>query len=110
MDGQGQIQTSQGASTVIPLSVNPSTDAFILGHAISPAGFEGIAFLNPTASNVTVSVQALKADGTVAATATVAVGPRQLVAQLTNQLFNGGLPAQTVIHISSSVPIAVTAI
>jgi hypothetical protein len=110
IDGQGQIESLKGGSTVILMSANQSADALILGEAISSAGFEGIAFLNPTTSSVLVTVRALKFDGSVAATATLTLGARQLAAQLTDQLFNGVLPSQTVIRITSSAPIAVTAI
>jgi hypothetical protein len=110
IDGQAQIETSQGGSTVIPLWANQSSNSFILGQGVSPASFEGIAFLNPTASNVTVILQAVKLDGTVAASATVRLSARQLATQLIDQLFNGTLPAQTVIRITSSAPIAATAI
>jgi hypothetical protein len=109
ISGQAQIETLQGGSAVIPFAANPSSNAFILGQAISPAAFEGIAFLNPTATNVTVSIQALKLDGSVAATATLTLGSRQLTAELTNQLFSVALPAQTIIHITSSAPILATA-
>jgi hypothetical protein len=108
--GQAQIETFQGGSTVIPFSANLSMDAFILGETIGSAGFEGIAFLNPTTSNVLVTVRAVKFDGSIAATATLTLGARQLTAQLTDQLFNGAPPSQTVIRITSSAPIAVTAI
>src|SRR5262249_26702804 len=110
IDGQAQIDTTQGGSTVIPFSANPSADAFILGQAISSRAFEGIALLTPTASNVTVTLRALKSDGTVAATATLNLKSRQLAAQLTDQLFNTALPPQTIIRITSSAPIAATAI
>jgi hypothetical protein len=110
IDGQAQLETTQGGSTVIPLSANQSADTFILGQAISSTAFEGIALLNPTTSNVSVTVRALKVDGSVAATATLTLSPRQLSAQLTSQLFNGALPPQTVIRVTSSAPIAVTAI
>src|SRR5262249_6251850 len=60
IDGQAQIDTTQGGSTVIPFSANPAADVFILGQAISSRTFEGIALLNPTASNVTVTLRALK--------------------------------------------------
>jgi hypothetical protein len=59
---------------------------------------------------VTVILQAVKLDGTVAGSATVRLSARQLATQLIDQLFNGTLPAQTVIRITSSAPIAATAI
>jgi hypothetical protein len=110
IDGQAQLETTQGGSTVIPLSASQSADTFILGQAISSTAFEGIAFLNPTKSNVSVTVRALKIDGSVAATATLTLAARQLNAQLTSQLFDGTLPPQTVIRVTSSAPIAVTGI
>jgi hypothetical protein len=110
MAGQIQLETIPGGSTVIPLSATQSADTFILGQPISSTAFEGIAFLNPTTSNVSVTVRALKVDGSIAATATLILAARQLTAQLTSQLFNGSLPPQTVIRVTSSAPIAVTAI
>ena len=108
--GMARIRSSQGGSTVVPLSAYPLADAFVLGDGTSAGGFEGIAFVNPTASNVSVSLQALNLDGSVAAVSNVTLSGGQVVSQLTNQLFNGGLPAQTVIRVTSSAPIAVTAI
>src|SRR5206468_1617644 len=84
IDGQAQIETGPGASTVIPLSVSLSKDASILGQPINASGFEGIALLNPSTSDVAVTVRAVKSDGTVAASATVNLKPRQLAAQLTD--------------------------
>ena len=66
--------------------------------------------MNPTASNVSVSLQALNLDGSVAATAAVTLTPGQVFSQLTTELFSGRLPAQTVIRVTASLPIAVTAI
>jgi hypothetical protein len=108
--GQARVRSSQGGSTVIPLSAYPLADAFVLGDGLSAGGFEGIALVNPTAANVSVNLQALNVDGSVAATASVTLSAGQVVSQLTNQLFNGKLPAQTVIRVTASAPIAVTAI
>jgi hypothetical protein len=110
IDGQARIRSSQGGSTVIPLSAYQLADAFVLGDGTSAGGFEGIALMNPSASNVTVTLQALNLDGSVAAISSVTLTAGQVLSQLTNQLFNGGLPAQTVIRVTSSTPIAVTAI
>src|SRR5438093_1480160 len=108
--GQARVRSSQGGSTVIPLSSYPLADAFVLGDGTSNGGFVGIALVNPTESNVAVNLQALNLDGSVAATASVTLNPAQVVAQLTSQLFSGAVHAQTVIRVSSSAPIAVTAI
>ena len=108
--GQARVRSSQGGSTVIPLSSYPLADAFVLGDGTSNGGFVGIALVNPTASNVAVNLQALNLDGSVAATASVTSNPAQVLAQLTSQLFTGAVPAQTVIRVTSSAPIAVTAI
>jgi hypothetical protein len=108
--GLARVRSTQGGTTVVPLSVYPLADAFVLGDGTSAGGFEGIALVNPTASNVSVNLQALNLDGTVAATAAVTLTPGQVFSQLTTQLFNGGLPAQTVIRVTASTPIAITAI
>jgi hypothetical protein len=110
ISGMARVRSSAGGSTVIPLSAYPLADAFILGDGTSGGGFEGIAFVNPTGSNVSVNVQALNLDGSVAASGSLTLGGGQIASQLTNQLFNGGLPPQTVIRVTSSTPIAVTAI
>jgi hypothetical protein len=108
--GMARVRSLAGGSTVIPLSAYPLADSFVLGDGTSAGGFEGIAFVNPTGSNVAVTLQALNLDGSLAAAASVTLSGGQVVSQLTNQLFNGGLPAQTVIRVTSSAPIAVTAI
>jgi hypothetical protein len=92
------------------VSSYPLADAFVLGDGTSGGGFEGIALVNPAASNVSVNLLALNLDGSVAATASLTLSPGQVVSQLTTQLFKGALPAQTVIRVTSSAPIAVTAI
>ena len=108
--GLARIRSTQGGTTVVPLSVYPLSEAFVLGDGTSAGGFEGIALVNPTASDVSVSLQALNLDGSVAATATVNLTAGQVFSQLTTQLFNGGLPALTVIRVTASAPIAITAI
>src|SRR5262249_14384374 len=108
--GQAEVRTSRGASVAIPLSDSQSASAYILPGASSGSGFEGFAFLNPTGSQVTVTVQALNLDGSVATTASVTLNARQLSAQLRSQLFSGSVPAPAIIHVTSSAPIALTAI
>lgn len=108
--GIARIKSSAGGSTVVPLSAYTLADAFVLGDGTSAGGFEGIAFVNPASAPVNVTVQALNLDGSLAATATVPLSGGQISSQLTNQLFNGALPAQTVIRVTSTSPIAVTAI
>jgi hypothetical protein len=110
ISGLAQIRSTQGGTTVIPVSSYPLADAFVLGDGTSGGGFEGIAMVNPAASNVSVNLLALNLDGSVAATASLTLSPGQVVSQLTTQLFKGALPAQTVIRVTSSAPIAVTAI
>ena len=108
--GQAQISSAQNGSVVIPLLNSPAADSFVFSNGNGAGGYQGIAFANPTASRVTVSVQALNLDGSVAATATLQLDAGQLTAQLTSQLFNNSLPAQSLIHVTSSAPIAVTSI
>ncbi len=108
--GFARVRSAQGGSTVIPLSAYPLADAFVLGDGTAGAGFEGVALVNPSASNVSVTLQALNTDGSVAATANVTLSAGQVVAQLTSQLFNTALPAQPVLRVTASAPIAVTAI
>src|SRR5262249_35056625 len=108
--GQAEIGTSLGASAAIPLSDSQSASAYILPVATSGSWFEGITFLTPTASQVTVTVQALNLDGSVATAASVTLNAGQLSAQLTSQLFSDSMPATAIIHVTSSAPIAVTAI
>ena len=108
--GQASVETPQGGSAVIPLSATQAADSFILPAAIGAIGFEGIALLNTAASKVTVTLQALNLDGTAVSTGSLTLAPGQMIAQLTTQLLNGSLPSQAVIHVTSSAPIAVTAI
>jgi hypothetical protein len=108
--GLAQIRSQQGGSTVIPLSTYQLADAFVLGDGVGAGSFEGVAMVNPTAGPVSVTLQALNLDGSVAGTASLTLNAGQVVSQLTSQLFTGGLPAQTVLRVTSSAPIAVTAI
>jgi hypothetical protein len=108
--GLARIRSTQGGTTVIPLSAYPLADAFVLEDGTSGGGFEGIALVNPTGSDVAVNLQALNVNGSVAATAAVQLTAGQVVSRLTTELFNGLLPAQAVIRVISSAPIAVTAI
>jgi hypothetical protein len=108
--GMARIKSSAGGSTVVPLSAYTLADAFVLGDGTSAGGFEGISFVNPTPSPVNVTIQALNLDGSLAAAANLSLSGGQVSSQLTNQLFNGALPVQTVIRVTSTSPIAVTAI
>ena len=107
--GVARLRSSQGGSTVIPVSP-PLADSFVLGDGTGSSGFVGVALVNPTSSNVAVTLQALSLDGSVAATAGVVLTAGQVVSQLTTQLFATPLPAQLVIRVTSSAPIAVAAI
>jgi hypothetical protein len=108
--GFAQIRSSQGGSTAIPLSTYQLADAFVLGDGVGSGSFEGVSMVNPTAAPVSVTVQALNLDGSVAGTATLTLNAGQAVSQLTSQLFTSGIPPQTVIRVTASAPIAVTAI
>jgi len=108
--GLARIRSLQGGSTVIPLSAYTLADAFVLGLGVPGTEFQGLALVNPTASDVTVSLQALNTSGTVAAAASITLAAGQVVSRLTSELFGAALPAQPVIRVTSSAPIAITAI
>ena len=110
ISGHARLRTSQGGSTVIPLSAYPLQDAFILGSGTAGSEFEGIALLNPTASTVTVTLQAISSAGTVLGNSTLSINPGQVVARLITEFFSGGIPAQSVIRVTASAPVVTTAI
>ena len=77
---------SGGGSAAIPLSESQSAGSYIV--PVASIGFEGIAFLNPTGSQVTVTVQALNLES-LATTASVTLNPGQLSAPQRSQFFSG---------------------
>ncbi|HYR89108.1 MAG TPA: DUF5719 family protein [Terriglobia bacterium] len=119
ISGHARIQSSQdrvtfpeavrGGSTVVPLSAFPLADAFILGSGTASGEFEGIALVNPTASSVVVTLQAMTPSGSVLATTTLTLNPGQLLARLVSELLPG-LSTQSVIRVTSSAPIVTTAV
>jgi hypothetical protein len=110
ISGHARIQSSQGGSTVVPLSANPLQDAFIPGSGTGAGEFEGIVLLNPTTSAVTVTLQAMNLNGTVLSSTSLTLNPSQVVVRLTTEFFSGGLPPQLVIRVTSSATIVTAAI
>src|SRR5213593_3310371 len=108
--GLARIRSLQGGSTVIPLSAYALADAFVLGFGVTGTEFQGLALVNPTASDVSVNLQALNINGTLAAAASITLAAGQVVSRLTSEFFGTTLPAQPVIRVTSSAPIAITAI
>ena len=108
--GQARLRSSQGGSTVIPLSAQPLSDSFILGSGTAANEFQGIALVNPTASAVAVNLQAMSPNGTVLSNTMLTLNPGQVVSRLTTEFFSSGVPAQSVIRVTSSAPIVATAI
>ena len=108
--GLARIRSSQGGSTILPLSAYTLADAFVLGLGVAPTELQGFAFVNPTASGVTVRVQALNANGSVAGTASITLTAGEVATRLASELFGTALPAQPVIRVTSTAPIAITAI
>ena len=107
--GLARIRSLQGGSTVIPLSAYTLADAFVLGFGVPGTEFQGLALVNPTAADVTVNLQAMNTNGTLAAAASITLAAGQVAARLTSELFGATLPAQPV-RVTSSAPIAITAI
>jgi len=92
------------------LSAYALADAFVLGFGVTGTEFQGLALVNPTASDVSVNLQALNINGTLAAAASITLAAGQVVSRLTSEFFGTALPAQPVIRVTSSAPIAITAI
>ena len=110
ISGHVQIRSAQGGSTVVPLSTFPLQDVYILGSGTAASEFEGITLINPSATAVTVSLQGLNSSGTTAGAFSLTLNPGQVVSRLITEFFSGGLPAQSVIRITSSAPIVTSAI
>ena len=110
ISGHARVRSSQGGSTVIPLSAYPLQDAFILGSGTGANEFQGIALVNPTAAAATVTLQAMSPGGTVVANSTLSLNPGQVVTRLTTEFFGGGVPAQFVVRVTASAPIVTASI
>jgi len=110
ISGHARVRSSQGGSTVIPLSAYPLQDAFILGSGTGANEFQGIALVNPTAAAATVTLQAMSPGGTVVANSTLSLNPGQVVTRLTTEFFGGGVPAQLVVRVTASAPIVTASI
>jgi hypothetical protein len=110
ISGHARVRSSQGGSTVIPISAYPLQDAFILGSGTGASEFQGLALVNPTASAVTVTLQAISSVGTVLGDSSASLSPGQVLTRLVTEFFTGGLPAQSVIRVTASAPIVTTSI
>jgi hypothetical protein len=101
---------SGGATTVLPLSAYSQSDAYIPNSGVSSLEFQGIALVNPTAAGVTTTLQALSADGTVLASASVNLGAGQVSSRLISEYFNVDIPEGAVVRVTSSDAIMITSI
>jgi hypothetical protein len=108
--GHARIRSSQGGSTVVPLSAYALRDSLILESGTAAGEFEGVALVNPNSVPVIVTLQAVNSSGTVLSTVALTLNPGQLISQLTTQLFSGEIPVQSVIRVTSTAPIVATAI
>jgi uncharacterized protein DUF5719 len=108
--GQAQIRSAQGGSTVIPFSEYPLSDQYILGSGTGANEFEGLTLINPGTVAAAVSLQALNGSGAVVGSASVTLNPGQVVSQLVTEFFTGGLAPQSVIRVTSSSPLFVSAV
>ncbi len=110
ISGHARLRSSQGGSTVLPLSAYALQDAFILGSGTGANEFQGIALVNPSASAVTVTLQAMSSGGTVLANSTLTLNPGQAADRLISEFFSGALPSQLVVRVTASAPIVTAAI
>ena len=88
----------------------PLQDSIILGAGTGAGEFQGITLVNPSASTVGVTLQAIGSNGTVLSSAPVTLNAGQAVSRLASEFFSGSVPGQAVIRITSSAPIVATAI
>jgi len=110
ISGHAQIRSVQGGSTVIPLSAFPLSDQYILGSGTGASEFQGLTLINPGATAASVTLQAMNGGGTVTASTAVTLNGGQVTSRLVTEFFTGGLPPQSVIRITSSSPLVVTAV
>jgi hypothetical protein len=110
ISGHAQIRSVQGGSTVIPLSAFPLSDQYILGSGTAASEFQGLTLINPSATAASVTLQAMNGGGTVTASTAVTLNGGQVISRLVTEFFTGGLPPQSVIRITSSSPLVVTAV
>jgi len=108
--GHARIRSSQGDSTVIPVSVYTQTDVTILDSGTSTSEFQGLALVNPTGSSVAVTLQAQSPAGNVLSTATVTLGANQMSSKLVSEYFGASIPTGSVIRVTSSDAIVATSI
>ena len=101
---------AQGGSTVIPLSAFPLSDQYIQGSGTGTGEFQGVTLINPGATAASVTLQAMNAGGTVIATSAVTLNGGQVISRLVTEFFTGGLPPLSVIRVTSSSPLVVTAV
>ena len=108
--GHARIRSEEGGSTVIALATNPFQDAFIPGATSGAGEFLGLALANPTESETTVTLLSMDASGTVLSSSMVTLAPGQLISRLATEFFNAALTDQSVIRVSSTVPIVAESI
>jgi hypothetical protein len=110
ISGHAQIRSVQGGSTVIPVSAFPLSDQYILGSGTGASEFQGITLINPDTTTASVTLQAMNAAGTVASSTALTLNAGQVVSRLVSEFFTGGLPPQSVVRVTSSSPLVVTAV
>jgi hypothetical protein len=108
--GHAQIRSAQGGSTVIPLSAYSLQDQYIAGSGTGAGEFQGVTLINPGATATSVTLQAINANGTVAATASLTLNAGQVISRLITEFFTGGVSSQSVLRISASAPIIVSSV
>jgi hypothetical protein len=110
ISGHAQIRSVQGGSTVIPVSAFPLSDQYILGSGTGASEFQGITLINPGTTTASVTLQAMNAAGSVASSTALTLNAGQVVSRLVSEFFTGGLPPQSVVRVTSSAPLVVTAV
>jgi hypothetical protein len=85
-------------------------DTLFLDSGSAAANFQGIALVNPSTNQVTATLRATDAAGSVVATTTVTLAPGQLYSKLLSEYFTASLPRGSVIRITSTEPIIATSI
>jgi hypothetical protein len=108
--GQARIRTSQGGSTVMPLSHYLLQDAYIPGSGTGTNEFQGIVLVNPSASAIAVVLQVVNSSGSTVSNRTITLNAGEVRPQLAGELFAGGVLPGSVIRVTASAPIVTASI
>ena len=108
--GQVEIRFDGRAATLLPLLRNAVGSSTIIDFKSSESRFAGIATVNPSSLDATVTFELLDSDGSLLEMTTTSLEPGGFIARVLSEVFSVAIPEDSVVRVSSSTPLFSTAI